>query len=571
MSTRALKKLEKANIEDELAQITGLDSKDHYKKSKSQKQNAFALLGGLDDEVNDEDSDNGNDDKNEQQTVVEPVKEQAEQSKPVMHAKSKSKSKKSNQKAGQQRTIDDLDDDELDKLLASVKISSPKPVDKPRDVYEDGGPLLTVSRYMSCISLLQFNPKYLDPDKEYESLFGKLSNAAIEDADSTTSSFIEPEVLAQIKKLSKRVRGWGGKDHRSIPGTSRKLVMTKIRDDWLPSLKRPMIMQELPTEDPEEKKYSIKYFKLLAGLIYGEELDTDFYMYSVIEPNHERLIELLQKAPYHLQTILQVATILQRQGDNSNTNGLVERALFVFDWSLKPSFDLGRAKSRLPFKYHLNRQVYLTLFRYIIVLTKKSTFSTALNYCKLLLSFSPADDPYGVRYMIDFYAYMADEFQFLVDLYHSPLIQCYEQWLTPSVCFTAAFCEYQLGHEDESQKLLADAVKRHPFTAVEILNKLGGFASPVDASDAERIASAIHLVRLDTILQGPIKEFAKTKLQELVKHATPPGHFGQLQDIPKNLLRNVVLSGESSAMGRIPESFWNDVYEFDVLPPSNAE
>ena len=51
----------------------------------------------------------------------------------------------------------------------------------------------------------------------------------IEDANSTTSMGMSPEMLQQFKRLAKLTRGWGGKDRRGIPGTTRKLISPKLK------------------------------------------------------------------------------------------------------------------------------------------------------------------------------------------------------------------------------------------------------------------------------------------------------------------------------------------------------
>lgn len=646
MSSRALRRLENKTIEEELAEIngnlapeTGTETavkgkkKQSKKKKKKKPQNTFAALLGDDGESSSDDNDEDREDEQAAESQVEKkTSDQPKDTEKFVDAyqeittpkKSKKKRNRKGKKKKKSTKVDDMNTDELDKILSEVRISDiksgrkvkPTDADENADViqikisspiYTPGGRLLTDQMFESCRHLIAPDKRYLDPDREYQGLFGKLSNAAIQDADSTASSFVTPEILSQIKKMSRRVRGWGGRDHRSIPGTTRKLVMTKIRDDWLPTSRRPLIMEEMTRRErkqllemkypddfkdaienqlDEDNESDIHYFKITEGPLFSRLLTTEFFVSVAIEPDHESVIQLLQKAPYHLESILQVASILQRQGDNSNTNGLIERALFIFDWSLKNTFSLSSGNCRLPFEFYLNRQIYLTIFRYITVLTKKSTFYTALNYCKLLLSFDPADDPYGVRYFIDFYAFMAEEFQFLIDFYHSPLIQCYQAWKTPAISFTTAFCYWKLGKIDDAKSQLAAAVKSHPYTASMILSKMEGIDVPTSwpsnaaVSTSVEVATAIYTVRIGSLLSEPkLRTFVREELEsnldksnisELLKEKSY--YLNQQEDVPKNLLRHVVLSNETSAMAKIPPSFWdqNEIYEFDVLPPAQG-
>ncbi|GAV28078.1 hypothetical protein PMKS-001546 [Pichia membranifaciens] len=606
MSSRALKRLGKASsLEDELAKYQKKVESDENESNdegsshgtvKKNAANAFAFLQGSEEEYEDSEESEGSDD--EKAEVTEPAKHVAFSNGDTKTVKNSSKGKSKGKQNKAAKTVDDLDEDELDNILARVRLEDKtlknastnnvedilsdassvvdsiehdletEEVLPPWPVYTSGGKLLTPKKFHRSSRLLQVDPRDLNSDREYENLFGKLSSAAIDDADSTSSS------------------------------TTRKLRLTKIKDDWLPIPKKPLSVDEVTSENllnlyttkfkddwkeilqgdiAKDYKYGIKYYNVEPGPAFSIAATTEFFMSVVVQPDHESLIHLLQKYPYSIETILQVACILQRQGDNSNTNGLIERALFVFDWSLPNSFELGNGKSRLPFEYFLNRQIYLTIFRYISVLTQKSIFYTALTYCKLLLSFDPMDDPYGVRYLIDYYAFLSDEFQYLIDFVNSPLCRCYEEWLTAPLMYTVSLCYFKLGKVEEAKQSLKDAYLRHPFTGHQILEKLGDVAHPwllQDVNDAVKIGTAMYTVRLKSLVEEPeLKNFLTRELAAVIEKTGKPNlgayYTNNLENIPENLVRNAVLSNESAVMAKIPESFWseNDVYEFDVLPP----
>lgn len=627
MSSRALKKLKKTSLVDELAQYSKSAAVKEESDAESEEsveiaqvvkpQNAFAFLN-----VSDESEDVETDESSSEEDIV------AEKSKVFQKRGLKKNVTNSKAKTKIPKKVDDIDDDELDQLLARVKLedqlkakeSTPTDFDDVHfdtsdydtadediqneevlpawPVYTAGGRLLTPKKLHRCNNLLTFDVRDLNPDREYENLFGKLSSAAIDDADTTSSSAISPEMLSQIKKLAKRTRGWSGRDHKSIPGTTRKLKLTKIKDDWLPIPKKPLSMEEMTKNEVlnlfttkfkddwkdvlledinKDYKYGVRLYKCSPGPMFAAAATTEFFMSVVVQPDHESLIRLLQKSPYSIETILQVACILQRQGDNSNTNGLIERALFVLDWSLPNSLELGDGNSRLPFEYYLNRQLYLTIFRYISVLTQKSILYTAFTYCKLLFSFDPRDDPYGVRYFIDYYAFLSDEYQYLIDLVDSPLCQCYEEWLTAPLLYTVALCYYKLDRLTEAKYALNRAYLKHPYTGHQILEKLGDIAHPwllKDVNDTAKLISAIYTVRLDSLLEEPqSKSFLLGELVSIVETIGKPNmdtyYWNNLDQIPENIIRHVILSNESTVMAKIPESFWNDhdVYEFDILPP----
>lgn len=53
--------------------------------------------------------------------------------------------------------------------------------------------------------------------------------------------------------------------------------------------------------------------------------------------------------------------------------------------------------------------------KYIDILGRKGCSRTALECCKLLLSLSPENDPYGVLLRIDYYAIRSREYEYLIN------------------------------------------------------------------------------------------------------------------------------------------------------------
>lgn len=584
MSSRALKKLQRQQLEE-----AEDDNEAEFSQAPA-KVNAFALLGGEEDDA-----------ESSQEEVVEVEETKKPEPKPQPKKKNKKKNKK-------KKPLIVDSDDELDKILADLALKEGhKPqkiqevsddefldtVEQPADYPDSSYYYFTVKKMLRACPLLAVNPRDLDPDQEYRNLFGTLSEEAVEDADATSSTFVSPDVLKQIKKMGRSVRGWGGKDRRSIPGTTRKLSLTKIRDDWIPTLTKQVTQQELTFNEvcdynqrktPDWWMDAIKSEteQLLQGGIkffrFKDNVETKidnarFYISMAVTPDHESLIQLLNKSPYHVETILQVSTILLRQGDKQNSSGLVERALFVFDRALKSNFELGSPLMRLPFEYFLNRQFYLTLFRYIQVLTSRSTFYTALQYCKLLWSLSPAEDPYGVRYFIDFYAVMSGEYDYLIDLCNSPLVSTYKVWATPSLLFSKSLSFFCKGDKQEASASLKEAAEQHPYTASRLLEVFGA-GQECDSSwctTEMEVATQAYLVRSKIMYDTSEKvDFLVNGIQQFLDVKKDPIDKRE-QLIPINLVRHVVLSGESSVMARIPASFWdqNEVFEYDVLPPQN--
>lgn len=619
MSSRQLKKLERAKLEALDKEESDIDEPVIQNQSKG--FNAFSFLGGDEEEE-------------EEEEVEEVVIEKKE---PI---KTSSKKKK---KKGKKEKKEEVSDDELDKILAEVKakdqekLGSVEPIEDelegvedfeeeynelvdPMVDYDSNFKNFTTERLKKSLSLLSIdNVKNLDPDEELKNLFGELSLETIEDANTTTALSITPDVLKQFKRLARLTKGWGGKDRRSVPGSNRKLLLTRIKDDYLPTTIKPLQMEELNDEDildifdykediaeveelqlkiRKEKKLGVKYFKFnKVHSVRDRVADSQFYASVVLAPDHDALFALLNNHPYHVETLLQVSMVLLRQGDQKSTsNALIEKCLFVFDRCFHMFFHdtLAEAKNgllRLPYESFMNRQFHLCVFRYIIGLAERATFFTSFNYCKLLLSVNPTEDPLGVRYFIDFYAIMSGEYKYLTQLADSPLITSYTKWFTPGIAFSTALAYIHIGDMENAKKALKRAHLAHPFTSYRLLETVCiPPQMPVKESDItvneEIILSAeTYMVRAKLLWNDTEK--IKFLTDELTKHfvengVTTPSTFSSMvtkffkgdtkpknKEIPFNLLRFVILSGENGLMAKVPQNIWNrdDIYEFDPLPP----
>lgn len=273
MSSRAIRRLERKKLLDlgsppkkvlDSEEEEGGDEDEEIVKDQPVKSfNAFAFLGNDDDEDGDEDRTEEEKDNEDEEIKKENI---------VKIAAAPGKSKKNKKKTKKAQNVE-LNDDELDKFLEQVKQKDKKLMSQSnsRDITPIGEDLLeeedlewefdqedqiddfdsnfkffTTSRLKESLSILSIETiKHLDADNEFQNLFGKLSIDTIEDANTTTSLAISPDVLQQFKRLARLTRGWSGKDRRGVPGTTRKLLFTKIRDDWLPTAQKPLNMDEI--------------------------------------------------------------------------------------------------------------------------------------------------------------------------------------------------------------------------------------------------------------------------------------------------------------------------------------
>ncbi|SCU95916.1 LAME_0F14070g1_1 [Lachancea meyersii CBS 8951] len=467
------------------------------------------------------------------------------------------------------------------------------------------------SEYERIFGLIDM--RKLNPDNEYKLLFDDLSAESLADVDSMTSTHVSPQVMKQIDRLKHMVRNWGGKDHKTVPNgsTTRRLAFTKIRDDWIPTARGEFVITQLSRQElkdwnawqrPQDwideiersikkwEKAGINFFKFEpANPELTRKSMTEFYMSVVLHPDHEALIGLISsKFPYQVPALLQVALILVRQGDKANSNGLVERALFVFDRALRSHIAFNGTSCQLPYIHFFNRQFYFAIFRYIQILSQRGAVATASEWCKVLWSLSPLEDPLGCRYFMEHYLLMNKEYEFMIQLAKSPLINTYADWYTLGMALGIVFSYLKLGLKDSARSELRKAFYHHSEALRSIFVEGGlGDESVVAGLESSEVSpdsvveTKAYLIRMKVLWRGPELNFLYDELFTLFSElksgrlsTKPSSTFSAespffIDGMHVNLLRFAVLSQESPLMACIPEHIWSerDVYEFDVLPP----
>ncbi|CAI4367017.1 CQI_4a_G0011980.mRNA.1.CDS.1 [Saccharomyces cerevisiae] len=471
----------------------------------------------------------------------------------------------------------------------------------------------------SC-KFFQNDFKKLDPHTEFKLLFDDISPESLEDIDSMTSTPVSPQQLKQIQRLKRLIRNWGGKDHRLAPNGPgmhpQHLKFTKIRDDWIPTQRGELSMKLLSSDDlldwqlwerPLDWKdviqNDVSQWQKFISFYKFEPLNSDlskksmmdFYLSVIVHPDHEALINLISsKFPYHVPGLLQVALIFIRQGDRSNTNGLLQRALFVFDRALKANIIFDSLNCQLPYIYFFNRQFYLAIFRYIQSLAQRGVIGTASEWTKVLWSLSPLEDPLGCRYFLDHYFLLNNDYQYIIELSNSPLMNCYKQWNTLGFSLAVVLSFLRINEMSSARNALLKAFKHHPLQLSELFKEklLGDHALTKDLSIdghlAENLELKAYMARFPLLWnRNEEVAFLHDEMSSILQdyhrgNVTIDSNDGQdhsninnlqspffIAGIPINLLRFAILSEESSVMAAIPSFIWsdNEVYEFDVLPP----
>ncbi|AJV02925.1 hypothetical protein H810_YJM1399D00529 [Saccharomyces cerevisiae YJM1399] len=562
--------------------------------------------------------------------------------------KAKRKQKNHTAEAAKDKGSDDDDDEEFDKIIQQFKKTDILKYGKTKNDGTNEEGFFTASEpeeassqpWKSFLSLesdpgftkfpisclrhsckfFQNDFKKLDPHTEFKLLFDDISPESLEDIDSMTSTPVSPQQLKQIQRLKRLIRNWGGKDHKLAPNGPgmhpQHLKFTKIRDDWIPTQRGELSMKLLSSDDlldwqlwerPLDWKdviqNDVSQWQKFISFYKFEPLNSDlskksmmdFYLSVIVHPDHEALINLISsKFPYHVPGLLQVALIFIRQGDRSNTNGLLQRALFVFDRALKANIIFDSLNCQLPYIYFFNRQFYLAIFRYIQSLAQRGVIGTASEWTKVLWSLSPLEDPLGCRYFLDHYFLLNNDYQYIIELSNSPLMNCYKQWNTLGFSLAVVLSFLRINEMSSARNALLKAFKHHPLQLSELFKEklLGDHALTKDLSIdghlAENLELKAYMARFPLLwnrneevtflhdeMSSILQDYHRGNVTIDPNDGQDHNNINNLQSpffiagIPINLLRFAILSEESSVMAAIPSFIWsdNEVYEFDVLPP----
>lgn len=645
MSSRALRKFQNDEelLESLLKEAGSKKATPEPAKTPASKVNLFALMG---DDESDDSIERGEYELDDAGETVQQEKIKL----PTKSQKRKSKKKKGS-KVGKLKPTnpevadDDIEDDGLDEIIQKFRredierygLQGNEDSDEfqtaseteeenesastiMRDIISDSGftefPKKELRSYERFFNV---DYKKLDPHYEFKLLFDDLSAESLEDIDSMTTSHVSPQQLKQIQRMKRLIKNWGGKDHRTVPNgpgsNAHRLQFTKVREDWLPtprgelSMKlltsdelrewqmwqRPNDWKDIIEEDVKEMKKKISFYRFepLSPDV-NKRATTEFYLSTILHPDHEALIHLISsKYPYHVPGLLQVALILIRQGDRSNTNGLLQRALFVFDRALKAGIQFNALSCQLPYIYFYNRQFYFAIFRYVLALAQRGAIATAGEWCKALWSLSPLEDPLGCRYFIDHYLLLNKEYQYLIDLSKSALANAYKQWCTLGLTLGAVLSYLRIGLPEEARKVFRRSFAYHVRSySLLFIEKLSG--DPKMTGGVERGISSAEIIEVkaymarfamtwsspeevsflhDEIVAGyklPVNQRTDPVVQPEDIRASNTANPLFLDGIPVNLLRFALLSEEPSVMGALPKGIWegHEVYDFDVLPPS---
>ncbi|XP_019834945.2 ribosome quality control complex subunit TCF25 isoform X1 [Bos indicus] len=319
-----------------------------------------------------------------------------------------------------------------------------------------------------------------------------------------------------------------------------------------------------------------------------------------MEPNN--IVVLLQSSPYHVDSLLQLSDACRFQEDQETARDLVERALYSMECAFHPLFSLTSGTCRLDYRRPENRSFYLALYKQMSFLEKRGCPRTALEYCKLILSLEPDEDPLCMLLLIDHLALRARSYEYLIRLFeeweaHRNLSQL------PNFAFSVPLAYFLLSQQaDLSEQEMSSAREEACVRIQQALTMFPGVLMPLleycsvrpdttvathhffgpDAEISQPPALSqlvsLYLGRSHFLWKEPATmswlEENVHKVLQAVDAGDPAVEACEsrrkvlYQRAPRNIHRHVVLSEIKEAVAALPPDVTTQsVLGFDPLPP----
>ena len=582
MSSRALRKLQKEQELQKLVQAAEDAQQDHEESEDEEEpepptdtpkpQNAFDMLEDV------HESEGSAEDHETSRTQPESTQNAStQQPKSTPQTKSKKKKKKSKKKAkdhtDQPIASDTNNEDEIDRALRELAVNQ-----TPQET--DGiAPTSKGDWESSATKLLAIDSRQLNPMNEMRSLFGSVATEESEPRNSP-----RPQRRREVNQqggvdlatgLTGRYNMASGRKELGSILAKRRNVFMQGREEWPLTTSGGLSMEHLASDQAFEKKYSIVHNQRY------QEMQGEFRQ-TVESMDPRRMIYMLQVAPYHIQSLLQVSEIAKHQGDHSVCGDLLERALFNFGRSVHSSFPMAlrEGKVRLSFDKPANRELYLTIWRYIRNLEMRGTWKTAFEWSKVLLQLDTLTDPYGVTMMIDQLALRGRCHDQLLRLTSD---EAYGSWWRhlPNIQISLSLAHLRAKQSREARQQLAIAMTQYPYilsalaSALDISPLPKALWAKLPSSDAEKLHTELYITRAKDLWNTPETSALLVEVAETLDHYK--SYTANIEPDPKLEIsfeeaRHVMLLEIPPLIALLPRKFTSrPSFSFDILPPPSSE
>jgi hypothetical protein len=578
MSSRALRKLQKeqelekqlaAVREAEAAQAEQDEDSDEEVASLQSKQplNAFDMLDGMDEEDAEDDKDQEPEESSKQ--TVESTVTPSQPSRPKKKKKKAKKKDKGKAESSKLATNDDMD--EIDRALKELSTKGDETTGA------QAVPTANDTWLQEATKLLSIDTKNLNPVNEMKSLFG---NIALEGTPSPARNQRRREheqaqaggMDLETALSGRQCLGTQGKELG--PLAHRRNVFMQGKEEWPGATSGGLSMQREKDDSTFEKRYTIVHDK------YYQETTAIFMQYvQTMEP--QTLIALLRNKPYHIATLLQVSEIAKVQGDHFVSGDLVERALFNFGRSVHSTFSVAvrEGTARLNFSNPANRELYLSIWRYIRNLEQRGTWKTAFEWAKVLLQLDPARDPYGVTLMIDQLALRGRQHVALIEMCEEGAYG--EMWNhLPNIQISLALAHQRNKEPAKARQALAVAIHKYPYILSELAKSLDIEPLPrflwgkLPSTDAEALYTQLYVTRAKDLWNTPELTSLLVEVAETLDHYKTfisTSRPAPKLEISLEEARHVLLLEIPALISLLPRQFTNMRTSMsDPLPPPDS-
>ncbi|GAB6020476.1 hypothetical protein CHUAL_003165 [Chamberlinius hualienensis] len=324
------------------------------------------------------------------------------------------------------------------------------------------------------------------------------------------------------------------------------------------------------------------------------------FLDAVESLNPDNIVAVVNTHPYHIDGLLQLSDIMRIGDDIQTATELVERALYCFESSFHPLFNIAQGNCRLDYRYDENRSFFIAIFKKLVYVGQKGCHRTALEFCKLLLALDPDSDPLCVTLMIDFYAIKSGEYAYLLQFYEE-LEPKKNLSQLPNFALSIALAKFYLSTKStddssgklrqEADKMLQNALIAFPASLKVLLDKCNiqpdkrvenhSFFGPnCSASHPSSLMSLIHLyvgrcwhLYKESEVMSWLEANVNAALDRVDKkdpavNTSAEHRKVRYQGMPRNIYRHIMLSEIKDATATLPADMSRvTILSFDPLPP----
>ncbi|ETO02366.1 hypothetical protein RFI_35072 [Reticulomyxa filosa] len=343
-------------------------------------------------------------------------------------------------------------------------------------------------------TLLACDARYLDPNYEMRQKFG----------DIAVNSHLQERTTADNDDSNNNNNN--GHDNPSVQSDVRRKTPANKRKQFL--LKQ---MNKQKNKDGQlfylfliNKQWPLPYDLLSkqSGNVYMwvyADVDNHYKylnyeydnLYEVIENEYKmrvarsdphQLLEMLERHPYHMDTLLTVSNLFAQFGRLEDANDLIERCLYRFDCAFhslmlryfrineKSSSSSPPIQLRLCYDIQSNRSFYYALWKYSQSVGRRGCVHTAFELTKYLLSLSPSRDPLCTLLCIDYWALRSFDWVWMLSFANDWILDVNTETgvrLLPNWCFGVALAKFKLEKDcGEHKNNLKKALKQSRQTYI---------------------------------------------------------------------------------------------------------